>query len=211
MYYSLAEIENLPAIAYHGRQDARAKVSGGIDGEAGLCAETHSDAEEREEERYGKEPRRGRAVPLVRDGEEDDDEQERADELLIERIGEGEAVEVGLGGRLMKKKYRSLRPGLVITREGETSFITKGNSTDLIKECVHVCHIPRGVGAEEACGTRDSADTASALSKVNGMVIHAIGDSGAYECTEELCEDVERHEPPREVAEGSKGDCDLFK
>lgn len=49
----LPEVKHLSPVADHSGQDAWAEVSSGVDCEAGLRAESHADAEEREEQRDG--------------------------------------------------------------------------------------------------------------------------------------------------------------
>ena len=79
---SLPEVKYLYTVADHGGKDPRAEVARRVDRKASLRTERHADSEECEEQRDRDEPWRGRAVPLVGDGEDDDDEQERADELF---------------------------------------------------------------------------------------------------------------------------------
>ena len=78
---ALPEVKYLYTVTDHGGKDPRAEVARRVDRKASLRTEGHADTEECEEQRDGNEPWRGRAVPLVGDGEDDDDEQERADEL----------------------------------------------------------------------------------------------------------------------------------
>lgn len=80
---SLPEVEYLSPVADHSGQDAWAEVSSGVDCEAGLRAESHADAEKREEQRDGEQARGWRAVPFVGNSKEDDDEEECANKLLI--------------------------------------------------------------------------------------------------------------------------------
>lgn len=78
----LPEVKYLSPVADHSGQDAWAEVSSGVDCEAGLRAESHADAEEREEQRDGEQARGRGAVPFVGNSKEDDDEEKCAYKLL---------------------------------------------------------------------------------------------------------------------------------
>ena len=112
---ALPEVKYLYAVADHGGKDPRAEVARRVDRKASLRTERHADSEEREEQRDRDEPWRGRAVPLVGDGEDDDDEQERADELSQTELQVSNLV--NLSGFALTRDDRKLICTLKVSEE----------------------------------------------------------------------------------------------